>query len=188
MEKIMELGKVVKIFKSKKGNEVVVRYLKYEDLDDLLKFANALSEEDTFVMLSGEVLTREEELKYLEDSIESMEKGQKVHLVATLNGRVVANCQITREKKRKAHVGNLAISVAKAFREEGIGTELIKTLIEEGKKQLGLRLVTLMCFETNDRALQMYKKVGFKLAGVIPKIYLYKGEYVGEVLLYLPLV
>ena len=52
----MKLGTVIREFKSKKGNNVIIRTPMWEDLDDILTFANALSKEDTFVLLNGETL------------------------------------------------------------------------------------------------------------------------------------
>lgn len=45
-------GKIIKKFKTKKGKEIVIRYLKWEDLDELTRYVNDLSKEDTFVNLS----------------------------------------------------------------------------------------------------------------------------------------
>lgn len=182
----MEIGKIIKHFKSKNGRDVVIRHLGRGDLDDLLTYANNLSREDTFVMLSGERLTRKQEEKYLDESIKQMKKREKVHLVVVVGGAFAGNAEIRRQRRRKKHVGEVAISLDAKFRDEGIGTELLRTLIDEGKK-LGLRALTLSCFENNERALHLYEKAGFKRAGFIPGMYHYKGKYVGEVLFYLPL-
>ncbi|MBI3955913.1 GNAT family N-acetyltransferase, partial [Candidatus Gottesmanbacteria bacterium] len=178
-------GKIVKTFTSKKGNKVVIRYPKWEDLDDLHGFINILSKEDTFIMFSGEEISREEETKWLGETLTKMETGEKVHLIATVNGSFAGNCEIRRHKRRETHVGTIGISVALKFRNEGVGSELLKALIEEGKR-LGVKLLILHCFENNDRALHLYEKLGFVRAGLIPGVYLYKGSYVGEVTLYLP--
>lgn len=181
----MEFGKIIKSFKSKKGNNTIIRYPQPGDLDNVLQFANALVEEDTFVMLN-QPMTREEEEKWLRDTLEKMEKGQKIQLVCEVNGVYAGNCEIRRRDKRQSHVGEVGISIAKAYREEGIGTELLKTLIDEGKG-MGLRLLVMNCFETNARALHVYEKLGFRRAGTVPGVYAYKSDYIGEVRLYLPL-
>ncbi len=49
----MKFGNIIKTFKSKKGNDVVFRSLKHDDLDGMLAYANALIAEDTFIELSG---------------------------------------------------------------------------------------------------------------------------------------
>lgn len=182
----MQPGKIIKTFKSKKGNTVVIRYPKWEDLDDLLTFANDLSKEDTFVLLSGETITRKEEIEYLADILAKMERKEAIQLIATVNGIFAANCGINRFKRRKQDVGEIHISVASKFRDEGVGRKLLSALIEEGKK-VGLKLLILNCFENNDRALHLYEKLGFKKSGLIPNMYAYKGNYIGEVTLYLPI-
>lgn len=181
----MEPGKIIKTFKSKKGREVVIRYPKWEDLEEVLKFANNLAFEDTFVELQGPI-SKDEEIKWLADTIARMEQGKRVHLVASVNGQYAGNCEIRVGEKRRRHVGEIGISVAKEYRQEGIGTELLRSLIEEGKK-LGLKLLLLYCFETNARAIHVYETLGFKRAGLVPGVFAYKDDFVGEVTMYLPL-
>lgn len=176
----MKLGQHIKEFTSKKGNTVIIRTPKWEDLDDILNFVNALSKEDTYVLLSGETISREEEITYLSNQITGMENKTKIHLIATVNGTFAANCGIDVEKRRKKHVGSIHISVSQKFREEGIGIELMNALISEAKK-LKLRLLTLTCIEGNERALHVYEKVGFQKTGLFPKAVYYHGAYVGEI-------
>jgi len=182
----MKLGTIIKKFKSKKGNTVIIRTPKWEDLDDLLEFVNALSHEDTFVQLNGTTISRDEEISYLSAQITGMERKTKIHLVATVGGAFAANCGIDIDKHRKKHVGSIHISVGQKYREEGIGIELMKALISEAKKS-GLRLLTLTCLENNDRAIHVYEKTGFTNAGIIPKAILYHGTYLGEIQMYLQL-
>lgn len=183
----MKLGGAVKTFRSKKGNDVVFRYPKWDDLDPMLKFANDLIEEDTYIELSGKPLTRKEEEKWLKESIDQIKKGQKIRIVVEVNGKYAGGGELRIGQKRHAHVAEIGLSLGKNFRDEGIGTVLLATLIEEAKK-LGLRILTLNCFENNTRACHIYKKLGFKKAGVIPGTVRFKSEYIGEVKFYLPLV
>lgn len=183
----MKPGQIIKTFNSKKGNKVIIRYPKWENLDDLHRFINTLSKEDTFIMFSGEEISREEETKWLGETLIKMETGEKIHLIVTINGSFAGNCEIRRHKRRETHVGSIGISVASQYRNEGVGSELLKTLIEEGKR-MGLKLLILHCFENNDHALHLYEKLGFKRSGTVPGVYAYKGSYIGEVTLYLPLV
>lgn len=181
----MKPGQIIKTFTSKKGNEVVIRYPKWEDLDDLVTFANNLVTEDTFIMLNKQI-TKDEESTWLSDTISKIEEGKKIHLVAVVNGKFAGNCEIRIRDKKQTHVGEIGISVASSFRQEGIGYQLLSKLIEEGKKK-GLKLLILHCFENNDRALHLYEKMGFKRSGLVPGVYAHKGDYIGEVTLYLPL-
>ena len=42
---------------------MVIRYPKWEDLEELTRYINKLSSEDTFVTFSGEEIKKEEEAK-----------------------------------------------------------------------------------------------------------------------------
>ncbi|MCX6792041.1 MAG: GNAT family N-acetyltransferase [Candidatus Gottesmanbacteria bacterium] len=183
----MKLGTVIKTFNSNKGNTIVLRYPKEDDLDAMLVFANELIAEDTFILLSGKPLTKEEEKKFLDDLLESIRKGETASLYAFCDGKLIGSASVRREKYRKSHVGIPGIAIIKQYREEGIGLILFNELIEQSKK-MGLRLLTLECFEGNNRALHMYEQFGFRRVGVIPEAVLYKGKYIGEVVMYLPLV
>lgn len=174
-------------FVSKKGNTVTFRYLHEDDLDGMLSYINTLIAEDTFIGLYGEPLTREEEKKHLDETIENINKGDKTVIVVEINNRYVGSGDLRRETiRRKKHGGSIGISLLKEYREEGIGAELLTMLIEEGKK-LGLRLLYLTCLENNERALHLYEKLGFKRCGYLPNACFWKGGYVGEVTLYLPI-
>lgn len=181
----MRPGKIIKTFKSKKGNEVVIRYPKWEDLDTVTEFVNDLIEEDTFLMLP-EKQTRKSEATWMAKTFDDIENNKKIHIVAEVNSQYAGNCEIRIHERRQTHVGDIGISLAVRYRQEGIGYELLSTLIEEGKKK-GLRLLIIHCFENNERALHLYEKLGFTKSGTVPGVYAYKGSYVGEVTLYLPL-
>ncbi len=183
----MKHGQVVKTFKSKKGNEVVIRHLHWDDLTDAHVFANDLSKEDTFVQLSGEEVAWEKEVEYIGESLVKVAKGHRIHLVATVNGQFAGMCGLRRLERRHKHVGDVDISLDKKYREEGVGTMLLECLREEAKQD-GFRLITLTCFATNERAIHVYEKVGFIKAGEIPGMLHYKNEYIGQVYMYLPLV
>lgn len=183
----MEPGKIIKSFKSKKGNDVVFRSHRKDDLDGMLAFINALIAEDTYIEMCGKPLTREEEEKTLTEALIQIEQGKKVWVVVEINGKYSGSGEIRIGSRRHTGVGEIGISIAREYREEGIGTILLETLIEIAK-QKHLRLLVLSCFENNTRACHVYQKFGFIKSGVVPGAISFKNEYVGEVKFYLPLV
>ncbi len=67
--------------------------------------------------------------------------------------------------------GNITnIAVKKGFREKGVGSEVLKALIEVCKKR-NLISMTLEVRESNIAARNLYKKHGFMEAGIRPKYY-----------------
>jgi RimJ/RimL family protein N-acetyltransferase len=174
-------------FQTKNGQQATIRPLEAGDADQLLAYANALSDEDTFVQLSGEHMTLAEEKSFVAKHLESMAKGDSVHLVVLVGNVVAGLGGVERGIKRKHHVGLLNIALGQAFRGKGVGEVLLRTLIQESKTSLGLRLVILTCFAINTAAIALYTKVGFRKAGEIPDMYAFKGSYEPEVTMYLPL-
>lgn len=182
----MEPGIEITRFKTKQGIEVIVTTLQDSDLPDLLAYANNLIDEDTFILLSGNHLTRKHEKKYVSDAIRDMRKKKKIHLIARIDGTLAASFEVRVLPLRKSHAGEIGISLASAYRDSGIGTKCIEILISEAKK-VGLRLLILTCFAINTRAIHIYKSFGFKKAGRIPGLLYYKNTYEDEVMMYLPL-
>lgn len=68
----------------------------------------------------------------------------------------------------EGHITNIA--VRKGFRKKGIGSELLKGLIEVCKNR-DLTSMTLEVRESNLAARNLYKKHGFMEAGIRPKYY-----------------
>lgn len=177
-----------KIIVIRNGQGVLLRSPQRQDLDELLRYVNALSQEDTFLVLSGEVISREEELDYLDKIIHDSEIGNRFQIFAFVEKTLIANAEVrrvTKSRRRELHVGEIAISVTKEWRDQGIGQIILRTLIEEAPK-MGLKILTLTAFANNTRAIELYKKLGFKIAGEIPKAIYYKGEFVGHIHMYRP--
>jgi RimJ/RimL family protein N-acetyltransferase len=178
-------GQLIYKFKSKKNRQVIIRVVRKSDLNDLLMYANSLVEDEAFVMLNQK-LSRDEQIKYLNDSLQKVKHNQKIHLVVEVDNHFAGSVEARILEKRKSHVGEVGISLHRDFRDEGIGYICLSVLINEARK-FGLRLLYLHCFENNDRAIHLYEKIGFKKSGVIPGMYEYKNNYIGDVTFYLPL-
>ena len=183
----MKSGMPIVTFQDVKNRIVTVTTLSLTDLDDLLAYANELIEEDTYVLLSGIPLSRVHEEKYINEAIKLMLEDKKIHLIARIDGKLVSSFEIRRYTLRQSHVGEIGISIAKEFRDSGIGKQCMRILIGEARK-MGLRTLVLTCFAINSRAIGLYESFGFRKVGIIPGMFLYKGKYVDEVSMYLPLV
>lgn len=168
--------KILRHFIAKDGSKVILRQLRWEDLDDCLDFINSLVDEGADILREKQV-TRDEEADWLGKKLASIEKGEVINVAAEVDRKVVANSEVERRGGVMNHVGLLGIAIKKDYRGIGIGGELIKTLIEESRK-VGLRVLFLDVFESNDVAKRLYEKSGFRENGRIPKGVLKKGKYI----------
>ncbi|MEM3759649.1 MAG: GNAT family protein [Candidatus Bathyarchaeia archaeon] len=177
----MKAGKTIRSFSAKDGRRVVLRTPKWEDLDDLLELINSLVEESAEI-IRNEKVSREEEIDWLSKTLASLEKGEVFFLVAEVDGKVIASSDIHPLKGFERHVGVLGIIIKNRFRNIGVGTEMMKTLIEQAYK-MGLKVLTLTVFATNRRAIHVYEKVGFVQTGIIPRKHFKDGKYIDEIIM-----
>ncbi|MEM3699619.1 MAG: GNAT family N-acetyltransferase [Candidatus Bathyarchaeia archaeon] len=158
-----------------------MRTPKWEDLDDLLELINSLVEEGAEI-IRNEKVSREEEIDWLSKTLASLEKEEIFFLVAEVDGKVIASSDIRPLRWVERHVGVLGIIVKSGFRDVGIGTEMMKTLVEQAYK-MGLKVLTLSAFATNKRAIHVYEKAGFVQTGVIPRKHFKDGRYIDEIIM-----
>jgi RimJ/RimL family protein N-acetyltransferase len=177
----MKAGKIIRRFLAKDGREVSLRTVKWEDLDDLLELINLLVEEKADIIRSEKV-SRDEEIDWLSGVLRRQEKDDVVYIIAEASGKVVASSEIARRTGYEEHVGALGIVIKKSFRDQGIGTEIMRSLIEQGQAW-GLKVLTLSVFASNERAYHVYEKVGFIETGRIPKKFFRDGKYIDEIIM-----
>jgi len=178
----MKIGKIIRCFTAKDGREVILRTPRWEDLDDLMELINSLIEEGADIEYDVKQ-TRDEEVDWLSKAIAQLEKGNALYMVAEVEGKVIASSSVTKRRfSCEDHAGNLGIIIKSGYRGVGIGTEMMKTLIDQARK-MGLKILTLTVFATNKIAIHVYKKVGFKEVGRIPKAIYRNEKYIDRIIM-----
>ena len=178
----MKTGQVFHRFSAKDGRKVILRTPRWEDLDDLLELINSLIEEGAEIDMDAKK-TREEEVDWLAGALARLEKWEELYVVAEVDGKIVASSSVRKRKFRwESHVGDLGIIIKSGYRDAGIGTEMMKTLIDQARA-MGLKILTLTVFATNERAIHVYEKVGFKETGRIPKEICRNGKYIDRIIM-----
>ena len=182
---------MISSFVTKSGKTAFLRYPTLSDVKLATDYINTLSLEDTYITFSGEQLTEEEEKKYINESLEKIEKGDMVKLYCFIGEELVAEGSVERDfrtRKRGIHRAMFGISVKKEYREKGIGKFLMQALIEETRKRmLGIKVIILTVFGPNKNAINLYKSLGFVEYGRLPEGLFYKKEYLDYVHMYLDL-
>lgn len=93
------------------------------------------------------------------------------------NDRVVGWCDVfPEENPRQSHRGGLGMGLLPEYRGKGIGSKLLKAVMDHAKK-FGLEKVELHVYTSNEHAIALYKKFGFEQEGLIKKYRKLDGKY-----------
>jgi ribosomal protein S18 acetylase RimI-like enzyme len=178
----MKPGKVIRTFSSKDGREILLRTPTWSDLDDLMAMINSLVEERADILIDEKV-SRNQEIDWLSKALARLEKDEAFYLVAQVEDKVVGNSELGRKTSgHDKHVGTLGIAIRNGYRDLGLGTEMMKTLIEQARA-MNLKLLTLSVYATNEHAHHVYQSVGFVDVGRIPKKFLKDEQSIDEIVM-----
>lgn len=96
---------------------------------------------------------------------------------AIKNDKVVGWCDVfPLENPSQKHRGNLGMGLIKEFRGQGLGTNLLSSVLAHAKK-FGLEKVELNVYSSNTHAISLYKKFNFEQEGFIRQYRKLDGRY-----------
>ena len=174
-----------KTLELKTGEKIVIRHLSKPDIEGVWNNFNEVVEEGIYLPVFFPVRSRLEKDSWYR----KIKNEQEICIVAEDQNskppyNIIGQCEISHsEWDAGLHVGMLGIIVKKKYRDLGIGSNLIDIAIREFKKLDNKEKIVLSCFSTNERALHVYKKIGFKVVGVRKKQFYMDGTYYDEKLL-----
>jgi RimJ/RimL family protein N-acetyltransferase len=161
------------IFELKDGRICIIREIEVKGAVETVEYLKTVMGESDFLYSYPEeiTLTVEQEEKMIKGFNESE---NTLMLVAEMDGRLIANAQITRSKKKKMrHRGNVAVTVLKEFWNLGLGKKMLLCL-EDYAKKWDLSQLELDCFSGNERGQILYEKIGFLKVGEMPDAFILK--------------
>jgi len=177
--------KIVYQGKTKSGKEILIRYPKVGDEQEMLRYINELSKERTFIRYQGEEETLENESKYLQSVLENIKQHKSISLFVFYDKRLISASDIKMKDKTEKHIGIFGIAVLKEFRGDGIGKLLMDLIFAEARKVLaGLEIVTLEVYAKNMIARRIYEGFGFKQYGLLPKGIFRSNEFEDAIFMY----
>lgn len=115
----------------------------------------------------------------------SAENPPGAHLVAEVNGTVAGYIRVkpVTPLPENAHVAGIAgLAVAPAARGRGVASALLAAA-EKHARHRGARKLSLRVLSTNDTALRLYERCGFRREGTLREEFLIDGRYVDDVLM-----
>ncbi|MBL8017068.1 MAG: GNAT family N-acetyltransferase [Ignavibacteria bacterium] len=113
------------------------------------------------------------------------DKHGKIYLVAEYKDEIAGFiCLDSWPTRRTWHTGLFSVYLKKKWRSKGVGSMLIKAMLDWGKTDPVNRKISLAVFSTNKDAIAFYRKLGFKNEGCCKRDMIIDGEYVDSVLMY----
>lgn len=167
---------------TKSGKKIIFRIIKKIDVKNLVKYINEIIKENTYISLNKKI-TIKEELKWIEGELGKIKKNQGIILVSCYKKKIIGIANITKLINKQNHVGGLGISIAKNFRNEGIGKYVMK-LLDKLARKINIKILRLEVFSNNERAIHVYEKMGYVKYGKLPKGIKHRREYVDDVMMY----
>ena len=100
------------------------------------------------------------------------------------NKRVVGVASLSVNKSNRVrHSGSIGLMVAKEYHSMGIGKALMKDLIDIADNWLMLIRIELGAFTDNEKAINLYKSLGFEIEGTKKYAIIRNGKYEDEYLM-----
>jgi len=162
---------------TKDDRKLIIRSGKKEDAKEFYDFFIKTHIETDFNITYPEEasFTVDDEANYLERKENSE---TDVELVAILEGKIVGNCSVAiiSNRYKLKHRAEYGVSILKDYWGIGIGGILTKVSIDIAKKE-GYEQLELSCMGDNFKAINLYKKFGFKEFGRNKKGF--KSKYTG---------
>jgi RimJ/RimL family protein N-acetyltransferase len=150
----------------KDGRAVLIREFRMEDKEKLIEMYESLSNE---AVRWGMPPYNKEVIERWLSNLQNL-----IVLVALYNDKIVGHAQIYKlPHSRRKGTGDLVIYLHQDFHNVGMGTAMLTELIELAKGE-GLRRIGLSVIVDNKRAINLYRKFGFKIEGIM------KDAYFGE--------
>jgi putative acetyltransferase len=155
------------------GSGITIRALEPGDAHEVSALTGAHGTfEGTLQLPDMPVATRLEWLQKLEP--------HSCRLVAVSEGRVVgsAGLHLAGTSLRRAHVRGLGIGIAAGYQGRGVGRMLITRLLDWADNWAGVLRVELTVHADNDRAIALYRAMGFEEEGRQRGYAMKDGRYV----------
>ncbi len=148
----------------KNGETLLIREVDVSDAKRVVEYMKTVTAETVFnITAPDEVFDVSTEKKLIKMF---RENPRDLMIVGELRGEIVSILSLRGfTRKRTSHAGEMSISVKKKYWGIGIGTAMMKAMIEWAKRE-GFERIQLEVFKSNERAINLYKKMGFVEEGL----------------------
>lgn len=172
-------------FQTKDGRPALLRNPREEDIPGALDYLIRSAEETEYLLRypeeSGNYTYADEQALFEKWNASANE----VMLMCLVDGKVVGTCHLLfKDKIKTRHRAVIAIGLLKEYWNLGLGTRMMQAMIDLAEAREGILQMELEVIEGNTRAIRLYEKVGFRIAGIHPRaIRLRDGTLLNEFLM-----
>lgn len=100
-------------------------------------------------------------------------------LVAEVEGHIVGQIGLgVCTSPRRKHAANFGMGVSEAYQGKGVGSALLKAIIDLAFNWLAVTRIELEVYTDNQSAIALYQKMGFVIEGTAKQYALKDGQYV----------
>ncbi|MBP3708035.1 MAG: GNAT family N-acetyltransferase [Clostridia bacterium] len=168
----------MKYYKKLVGDRIYLSPMCIEDAEKYVEWFCDFKMTDG-IKKSSSLMTVESEREWIEGSLK--ENRLNFVIVRLEDDKVIGNCGIM-NVNQKDRCGEVGIFIGgEENRSKGYGTETLKLLLDFGFNYQNLNNITLGVMSFNERAINCYKKIGFKEIGRRRECYFLNGKYYDEI-------
>ena len=146
--------------------ELALREAEQTDAETLIAFLNQVGAESDYMTLdeAGILMDEGQMDSFIQHQAESE---NQLYLLALLDDEIAGLVSITADfHERIRHIGQVFIVVKKAFWNQGLGRILLEEALDWAENNSILRRLELTVQVRNERAVHLYKELGFEIEGL----------------------
>lgn len=166
---------IIKILKD--GRKLIIKKAVSEEADKIIEYMNFVGGESDYLTFGkNEIkITKEDEKKIIESANST---SNSIMAEALVDGEIAGFINLAASKKRRIrHVVEMGITVRKKYWGLGIGSFLMKFIIDWAQNTDIIRKINLRVRTDNERAIKLYKKFGFKEEGILTRDFYIDGKF-----------
>lgn len=148
------------------GTRALLRPLTSEDKSGLIALFDPIAADDLRLMHSN---VRDAEL--VANWADHLDYNRILPLVAVVNGRIVGDATLRFHTGPERHIGDVRIFIGKEFRRRGLGTAMLRSLVDLGRK-CGLRQLVAEALASQVKTIKAFRELGFELRATYPDFFM----------------
>lgn len=165
------------------GTRVLLRVLDKDDRDRLQAMFALVGDDDAEAMRENV-----KDPAVIQTWIDELDYGRVIPLVAVVNDEIVGDATLRLGQGPYRHKAEVRIFLSKPYRQRGLGTAMLKSVIDIAKR-MELHLLTVEVIANRTPVIRAFRGLGFQMQTTLPDYFMMPdGETLDVALMILPLV